>query len=422
MDAAQAGAPYPHVVGVHEVVDRWLRLFTADVVVAALMTVTTVLGAIGESYPRQPIDKVSHGHLTPVAPWPAYFLVAVAGVVLVWRHRRPVAVLVASGSAVLLYTALGYVNGAALLDPVVALYAVAATARTPPTPGGVATTRRALIAAAATLVALMSVTAAFNPFGTFGGGFDLIPGLVAAALFAGLATANRRAYVQAMQQRAEVAERTREEEARRRVDAERLRIARELHDVVAHTMATINVQAGVAAHVSRDLPEPVANALALIRDASKNGLRELRAILAVLRQVDDTEPTAPTPTLDQLDTLVATARSAGLPTTLTICGTRRTLTADVELTAYRIVQESLTNAIRHAGSATAAVQLNFGEQQLDIDVIDTGAGTVSSSDGPGHGLVGMRERAIAVGGTLDAGPRRDGGFRVEAHLPVGSPS
>lgn len=422
MDAAQAGAPYPRVVGVHEVADRWLRLITADVVVAALMTVTTVLGAIGESHPHQPIDKASHGHVTPVAPWPAYFLVAVAGVVLVWRHRRPVAVLIVSGSAVLIYTAFGYVNGAALLDPVVALYAVAATARNPSTSGGVATTRRALVAATVTIVALMSVTAAFNPFGTFGGGFILIPGLVAAAFFAGLATASRRAYVGAMRERAEVAERTREEEARRRVDAERLRIARELHDVVAHTMATINVQAGVAAHVSKDLPEPVANALAVIRDASKNGLRELRAILAVLRQVDDTEPTAPTPTLDQLDALVATARSAGLPTTLTICGNRRTLSADVELTAYRIVQESLTNAIRHAGPATAAVQLNFGDQHLDIDVIDTGHASATSKDGPGHGLVGMRERAIAVGGSLDAGPRRDGGFRVQAHLPVGSQS
>jgi signal transduction histidine kinase len=399
-----------------------MRLFTADVVVAGLMTVTTVLGSIGESHPRQPIDKVSHGHLTPVAPWPAYFLVAAAGVVLVWRHRRPVAVLAASASAVLIYTALGYVNGAALLDPVVALYAVAATARTPQTPGGASSTRRALIAAAATLVALMTVTAVFNPFGTFGGGFDLIPGLVAAAVFAGLATANRRAYVEAMRQRAEVAERTREDEARRRVDGERLRIARELHDVLAHTMATINVQAGAASHVSKDLPEPVANALAVIRDASKNGLRELRAILAVLRQVDDTEPTAPTPTLDQLDALIATVRSAGLPTTLTICGNRRTLSADVELAAYRIVQESLTNAIRHAGPATAVVELDFAENQLDIDIIDTGRAGATPNDGQGHGLIGMRERATAIGGTLHAGPRVDGGFRVRAHLPLPSPS
>jgi signal transduction histidine kinase len=394
----------------------------SDLGVALLMTVLTVAGAYGESHPTQLSDQIVNSHRTPVAPWPALLLVALAGVVLAWRRQRPVPMLGISLGAILVYTALGYVNGAAILSPMVALVAVAATARSPEIPWSARTTRRAVLLAAVVLVMLMGVTAAFNPFGPFGGSFVVIPGLVAAALLGGLAIANRRAYVEAMRQRAEFAERTREDEARRQVDAERLRIARELHDVVAHTMSTINVQAGVAAHVNTDLPESVAAALAAIRDASKNGLRELRTILAVLRQVDEPEPISPTPDLSRLETVVATARSTGLPTELTVCGQRRRLPASVELAAYRIVQESLTNVIRHAGPATVEVRLDFGADQLGIDVIDTGTGLRHATDLAGHGLTGMRERALGVGGTLEAGPRPEGGFRIRARLPLGASS
>jgi signal transduction histidine kinase len=266
-----------------------------------------------------------------------------------------------------------------------------------------------------------------------GGSFYLIPGEVAVAWFAGLAVANQRGYINAMRQRAEDAERGREEEARRRVDAERLRIARELHDVVAHTMSTINLQAGVAIHVSHDLPEPVAAALGTIRDASKNGLRELRAILAVLRQADEADsaaPTAPTPDLDGLPALLDTVRASGLPVSVEITGEKRRLPAAVELAAYRIVQESLTNTLRHAGPATATVEIRYGDEELDIRVTDDGAGAVTgaaahsgigsdSSHGSGHGLIGMRERALATGGTLQANPGSAGGFLVRARLPLG---
>ncbi len=383
------------------------RLF--DVVFALFMTVVVVVGSIGESYPRQPGDKVSHGHVTPVAPWPAYLLVAAAGLVLIWRRRHPVPVLGVSLACVAAYSALGYVNGSALLAPTVALYAVALTV----------SWRRAVGYALLTLSVLAGFTAGFNPFGTFGGGFVLIPGLVAAGLFAGLAVANRRAYVEAIRQRAELAERTRDEEARRRVDDERLRIARELHDVVAHTMATINVQAGVAAHVDRDLPEQTASALAAIRDASKSGLRELRAILAVLRQADEAEPTQPAPGLAEIETLARTVSAAGLPTVVEVVGRRRPLSASVELAAYRIIQESLTNALRHAGPARATVRLDYRDRALAVEVSDTGRGrATASSEGSGHGLVGMRERAAAVGGTLRAGPGEHGGFWVRADLPA----
>jgi signal transduction histidine kinase len=311
-------------------------------------------------------------------------------------------VLTVSASVVAIFSLLGYVNGAALLLPTAALYAVAQT-------GSV---RRAVAAAAVTLVALMGATAAANPFGPFGGGFVLMPGLIAAALFAGLAVNNRRAYIALIQARAE-------DEARRRVDEERLRIARELHDVVAHTMATINVQAGVAAHVLTEQPDAAATALRAIRAASKDGLRELRAILNVLRQADEVDTTQPAPGLAQLDTLVAGTARAGLPTSVTVTGDPRPLPAEVDLAAYRIVQESLTNAIRHAGPATATVSLAYADGELRIHVVDTGQGpSAGLTEGTGHGLIGMRERAASIGGAVETGPARQGGYQVSARLPI----
>ncbi|MGO9186917.1 MAG: sensor histidine kinase, partial [Streptosporangiaceae bacterium] len=156
--------------------------------------------------------------------------------------------------------------------------------------------------------------------------------------------------------------------------------------------------------------------------ASKEGLRELRAILNVLRQADDADPTQPAPGTAQLEDLVAGARRAGLETTFTVTGEQVPLPAAVDLAAYRIVQESLTNAIRHAGPAAAAVSLDYRHDELQIDVTDTGcglpAGTAAGQNG-GHGLAGMRERAAAVGGTVETGPGPGGGFRVAARLPFG---
>jgi signal transduction histidine kinase len=185
-------------------------------------------------------------------------------------------------------------------------------------------------------------------------------------------------------------------------------------------MATINVQAGVAAHVLPTHPEAVADSLQAIKTASKDGLRELRAILNVLRQADDADPTQPAPGTAQLETLITGASRAGLDTTLTVTGETVPLPAAVDLAAYRIVQESLTNAIRHAGPATAAVSLGYAHDELRIEVTDTGRGPGApgvSANG-GHGLAGMRERAATVGGTLETGPGPAGGFRVAARLPL----
>jgi signal transduction histidine kinase len=396
---------------------RWWRSTPArDVVFALVVTVVLLAGTWGEAHPSSMTNRSQFpGHLAPHPRAGAYLLVVVACMALAWRRRHPVAVLVVSTAAVTVWTLLGYVNGAVLLAPAIALYAVAIRV----------SVRQAIALGAGTLAVLMWATAARNPFGHIsGGGFWLIPALVAAPLFGGIAMASRRDYIASIQARAEDA-------AQRRIDEERLRIARELHDVVAHTMATINVQAGAAIHVADERPGAAVEALRTIRGASKEGLRELRAILNVLRQADEADSTVPAPGLAQIDDLITSAGSAGLATTLTVTGNRRPLPPEVDLAAYRIVQESLTNVIRHAGPATATVSVGYTRTELRIEVADTGRGVTGiktadsestgadSIGGGGHGLAGMRERAASVGGSVEAGPRAGGGFLVAVRLPMG---
>ena len=353
---------------------RWARSPATDVVLAIAMAVILTWGSYGEGHPKQPpTSSEFHGHQAP-HPTAALALVAVACLALAWRRRYPVAVLAVCDR-----------RGDRLLA------ARLRQRRRPARPGDrpvrgrhPASARWAVRRGWSRSAVLMAATAAGNPFGQIsGGGFDLIPGMVAAVVFAGIAVANRRAYVASIRARAE-------QDAQRRIDEERLRIARELHDVVSHTMATINVQAGVAAHVLPTRPEVAAEAVAAIRTASKEGLRELRAILNVLRQADDADPTQPAPGIAQLDALVAGARQAGLDTTFTVTGTPVPLPAAVDLAAYRIVQESLTNTIRHAGPATAAVSLGYRGGELLVEVTDTGRGPQAAPavPGAGHGLAG----------------------------------
>jgi signal transduction histidine kinase len=211
-------------------------------------------------------------------------------------------------------------------------------------------------------------------------------------------------------------------EERGLLDAERLRIARELHDVVAFSFATINVQAGAAVHVMHDRPEQMAEALRAIRAVSLEASRELRTILGVLRRVDAAQVDRPAHELGRLDALAATVTGAGLPTRVAISGRPRPLPEDVDLAAYRIVQEALTNALRHAGPASASVLVGYEHDRLTLAIVDDGRGAApepsAHSAGSGHGIAGMHERALAVGGELEAGPRRSGGFRVSASLPL----
>lgn len=238
-------------------------------------------------------------------------------------------------------------------------------------------------------------------------------GWIAAAVLAGHALAAQRDYIAALH-----AEATRELEAERRVTEERLRIARELHDLVSHTISVINVQAGVAAHVIEQRPDQAALALETIRDASKEALHELRGILSVLRRVDDGDETRPAARLSDLDALIRATNQAGLRVTLTTTGHASRLSPTVELALYRIVQESLTNAMRYASGGSAAVTLAYEPGCLTIEVNDCGGSGHEPVAGSGHGIIGMREGASAVHGTLEAGPRADGGFRVRARLPV----
>ena len=223
-----------------------------------------------------------------------------------------------------------------------------------------------------------------------------------------------------MEERAERAERTLEEEARRQVVEERLRIARELHDVVAHHIAVINVQAGVATHTLRDDPAGAEAALVHVRQGGRSVLDELAGILSVLRQPGD-QPASiePLPTLDQLDQLVATFTAVGLDVEWRTSGAHRPISPTLALAAYRIIQESLTNAHRHGRGSRARLRLDYHPDTLRIEVTnDTATNNDEHRVRPGHGITGMRERVTATGGTFDAGRMPDGRFRVRATLPL----
>ncbi|GAA2728481.1 histidine kinase [Actinocorallia aurantiaca] len=250
----------------------------------------------------------------------------------------------------------------------------------------------------------------------------LLLGWFVAAGVAATVTRHRQAYLEEAEQRAAEAERTREETARRRAGEERLRIARELHDSLTHSISVIKVQAGVAVHLARRRGEEVPPALLAIQEASGDAMRELRATLEVLREPDRSDGDALPSGLDRLDGLVERARSTGLPATVTISGTRRELPSEVDRAAYRIVQEALTNVSRHAGEAAAAVRIDYADEGLVVQVDDDGEADPDAPPVPGTGLLGMRERVAALGGRLRAEPRPEGGFTVRAELPLGDPS
>jgi signal transduction histidine kinase len=248
-------------------------------------------------------------------------------------------------------------------------------------------------------------------------------GVVAAAWLLGHFAHNYRAYAARLEERTAELEQAREELARRAVTEERLRLARELHDVVAHAMSVIAVQSGVGAHVAKTQPKEAAKALAAIEATSRAALEELRRLLGVLRQENEPQgELAPVPGLGDLDGLLAEVAKAGLAVRLRVEGTPAPLPAGVDLSAYRIVQEALTNVVKHAGPARAQVVVGYRDQDVRVEVTDDGQGTVASvSDGragTGHGLIGMRERVQVFGGDLDVGPCPDGGFRVAARLPL----
>ena len=232
----------------------------------------------------------------------------------------------------------------------------------------------------------------------------------------------RHAYLAQLEERANRLEREREDHARRAAEAERNRIARELHDVVAHNVSVIAVQAGAARIASRDRPGQAAETLALIERTARSTLAEVRTVLGILRRADHEGPgRGPQPTLAQLDALLTRAREAGLNLEVRVQGNLDALPAMVDLSAYRIVQEALTNVMKHAAGARVHVLVNRTDRAIDMVVVDDGPGAPPNPSG-GQGLIGMRERAALVGGQLTAGPALGGGFRVQAQLPVEAPA
>ncbi|MET9829343.1 histidine kinase [Streptomyces sp. NPDC006385] len=333
---------------------------------------------------------------------------------LVWRRRRPVLVLLVVMVCITPYHAWENNHAAPILATMVVLYTVAATG----------TVRRTLIVGAAVLGVTLLLNALTNPDGTME--VLRISGWVVAFLFCGIDVRYYRQFVAAIVERAERAERTREEEARRRVAEERLRIARDLHDLLAHSITLIGVQTSVAAHVLTADPErldreTVAKALDDIAETCRTARGELRTTLEVLRdQGAAGEARGPLPGLDGVPDLVAAARLSGarVETAVRV----RQAPPAVGAAAYRIVQEALTNVVRHAGPEPA-VRVELYEEQGALRVSVTDDGTRPPGPGtrsPGYGLAGMRERARSVGGTLDAGPRDEGGFEVRAVLPTGT--
>ena len=327
-----------------------------------------------------------------------YLLLAVGGVSLLGRRRYPVAVL-----AIALATALG---AGAVGTPIAWFVLIAAFVN------AVLFRKRAAAIASLIVGYLVSV---WPPW--LIGSPGHASAVFALALLAGLITLLSVAEViRARNQRATAIATRQQEQAKRRASEERLAMARDLHDVVAHNISVINVQANTALHLMDRRPEVAREALTAIHEVSRQALGELRSVLAVLRADGAGAPLVPTPGLDRLGALAAHAQTAGITVRLVELGAPRPVPAGVDAAAYRIVQEALTNTMRHSGGRAATVSLRYDADALTIEVDDDGM--AAHPAGHGNGVAGMTERARALGGTLDAGPRPGGGFRVLARLPT----
>ncbi|QTD96800.1 sensor histidine kinase [Streptomyces cyanogenus] len=334
----------------------------------------------------------------------ARVLLLAACVPLLWRHRHPVAVACGTAAAALLYTALGYPYGPVFLAVAAGCFgAVVAGHRR------AAWTAVGLLWAGHVLVALW-LYRWLPPAGdrAAGPGQEIVIAtwVVAVAALSELARARREQWARERADRAEA--------ARRRAAEERLRMARELHDVLAHSISVINVQASMGLALLDTDPEQARSALTTIKTASKEALGEVRQVLGTLR-APGAAPRSPAPGLDRLPELIEQAAAAGL--TVETEGEPPRLPPGADLAAFRILQEALTNVVRHSGSRHARVHFEYGDGVLRLRIDDDGPAAGTDAGGSGHGLAGMRERAAALGGTIEAGPRPDGGFQVLAVLP-----
>lgn len=387
-----------HVFGHLRLVAR-RRPHLADLAVAAVVLLVTLLTTVGPHHLRDGRSVL---------------LAGIASGALMVRRRWPYTALLVSTAAAEAYLARYHGNNGTLIlsAPLVALYALAESADR----------RRSLIVGGGLVLIIGTFHTLDRPAKWLGPENIALVALGALAVAAGEASRNRRAYLAEVVLRAEDAERDREAEARRRVTEERLRIARDLHDSVGHHLALINVQAGVVRHVMADQPAQILQTFDQIRLDSRAALEELRESVGLLRQPGDSgAPVDPTVGLAGLDRLLSSFEGTGLHVVPRWDGVRRAIPWATDVTAYRVIQESLTNVRKHANAVRADLVLRFEPEALAILVENDGpANSPDAAAHDAHGLVGMRERVTAIGGTLLAGPRPGGGFRVSAVLPLGS--
>lgn len=363
---------------------------------------------------RSATAPVPHGpfvvrELPPGSGLLAYAVAAGVFLPLAFRRAAPWVALALSTAFAAAYAIHPLPPTFTVLGPMIAIYSLAAFSPRRHT-GFVALLVAGLIAGVP-LIAFSSDRWMAQAVGTFA--------LIAAAMLLGEAARNRRAYISEVEQRAFDAERTREEEALRRVDEERIRIAREVHDIVAHSLSIVTVQAGAAAALIDTDPPRARESIEHIRSTGKEALGELRSMLDVLRTGEGNAPLAPAADITEVARLVQPVRDSGLAVDLTVHGDLASVPAFASVSAYRIVQEALTNSVRHAGATSVQVALSLIAGRLEIEVLDDGSGPAEpAAEDVGHGLRGMRERIDALGGAFMAGPAPTGGFRVYASVPL----
>lgn len=376
---------------------RWPR--AADAVLAIVVLLWSLF--VTDEVPEKDLAIRALGDL-PIA---AIFVFAVASGALYWRRRQPLVVLALNLAASALLTALSYPNS--LWSMPFALYSA----------GRYATTDRwSYLGVGATLA-----VAAANTFVDGESVANIVFALVFVFLvwYLGRYFRVRGAYLRLLQERATQLEREQDSEARRAVAEERTRIARELHDVVAHRVSLMTVQAGAAKTIAADNPDGALKAMEAVEHAGRQALDELRHLMGVLRPESEADALGPQPGVADVPRLVEQLKDAGLNVSLTMDGAQNDLPARIGLSTYRIVQESLTNVLKHAGpSARTEVRVSVNDREIAIEVLDNGRGA-TILPGSGHGIAGMRERAQLLGGSLDARPRPGGGFQVVARLPIG---
>jgi len=382
-------------------VGAWFRDVNPWVLDAFIGTAFTVFGLIGLFQPTAPKFDFRDPNAFAV------LLALGCSVPFYFRRRAPFAVLLISTTCLVVLSCLEFQSSVQSQMLVVATYAVGSYCAGVKRAIGIAWVSAGLI-----------IVAAVGIPDTTGANILLSGAFYFAAYAIGSSMRNRRLYMQQLEERTATAEHERDEEAKRAVADERLRIAQELHDVVAHSMGVIAVQAGVGAHVIDKDPAEAKKSLEAIASTSRSTLTEIRRLLGVLR-ADENGAYQPAPGLTDLDRLATDLDAAGVPVRLEINGTRDDVPPGVDLTAYRIVQEALTNVLKHAGPASASVLVGYQPGVVHLEIADNGRGVNGRATEGGHGLMGMRERVGVYGGTLVAGPVPGGGFRVVAELPYG---